>query len=104
MTVVVGSATPFAVKLAPHVIARAVPLSLIWKTKTSPIDGVPVRLVVIDVIAAASAVMFTMSQLSVLTVGVPDDVIVVTRGVIRLLVSVVVLVACTAVSALPSDV
>ena len=69
-------------------IARAVPLSLIWKINTSPIDAVPVRLVVIDVMAAANAVMFTISQLFVLIVGVPDDVIVVTRGVIRLFVSV----------------
>ena len=53
-------------------------------------DGVPVRFVVIEVIAAAKAVIVTQSQLSVLIVGVPEDVIVVIRGVIRLFVSVAV--------------
>ena len=62
MTVVVGKATfPLASKLAPHVIARAVPLSVNAMRNMSPATGVPVRFVVIDVIAAASAVRFTTS-------------------------------------------
>jgi hypothetical protein len=42
-----------------------------------------VRFVVIDVMFAANAVIVTASQLSVLIVGVPDDVIAVTRGTNR---------------------
>lgn len=52
--------------------------------------GVPERFVVIEVIASASAVIVTQSQLSVLIVGVPLDVIVVILGSILLLVSVFV--------------
>lgn len=81
--VVVGSGTPDATNDAPHVIARAVPLSLIRIINLSKLFGVPVKFVVIDVIAAACAVMVTASQVSVLIVGVPDDVIDVTRGTNR---------------------
>jgi hypothetical protein len=57
MTVVVGRATVLASNDAPHVIARAVPLSVIAIQSVCPIVGVPERFVVKDVIAAASAVM-----------------------------------------------
>ena len=50
--------------------------------------GVPDRLVVIDVIAAAWAVIVTASQLSVLTVGVAWEDIVVIRLVVLLFVNV----------------
>lgn len=50
--------------------------------------GVPDKLVVIDVIAVASAVIVTTSQLSVFIVGVAELVIVVTRFVVLLLVNV----------------
>ena len=50
--------------------------------------GVPLRFVVIEVMAAARAVMSTQSQLSVFTVGVALEAIEVTRLVTRLLVSV----------------
>src|SRR3990167_5070450 len=56
-TVVVGSATPRAAKLAPHVIARAVALSRILMVNRWPFPGVPVRVVVKLVIAAAKAVI-----------------------------------------------
>ena len=59
ITVVVGNATPPATNEAPHVIARAVPLSFISKTSVSLFAGVPVKFVVIEVIATASAVMST---------------------------------------------
>lgn len=52
--------------------------------------GVPDKLVVMEVIAVASAVIVTASQSSVLIVGVAELLIEVTRGVIRLLVSVCV--------------
>lgn len=51
ITVVVGSVAPAETKLAPQVIARAVPLSVICIIIISPLTGVPVRLVVIEVIA-----------------------------------------------------
>lgn len=89
-TVVVGSATPLASKLAPQVIALAVPLSFILITRLSKLLGVPDRFVVIEVIASASAVIVTQSQLSVLIVGVPLLVIVVILFVILLFVSVAV--------------
>lgn len=60
--------------------------------------GVPLRFVVIDVIAAANAVMSTKSQLSVLIVGVALLLIDVMRGVTRLLVRVSVDVRPTMVS------
>ena len=57
MTVVVGNATVLASKDAPHVMARAVPLSVIAIHSVCPMVGVPDRLVVKDVIAAARAVI-----------------------------------------------
>ena len=57
ITVVVGNATVDASKLAPHVIALAVPLSVIEIQRTSPIAGVPLRFVVNDVIAVDRAVI-----------------------------------------------
>lgn len=88
ITVVVGNATPFASKEDHRVIALAVPSSLILNINLSKLFGVPVRLVVIEVIAVASAVIVTASQLSVLIVGVALLVILVTLGTILLLVSV----------------
>jgi len=75
-TVVVGSATVLASKLAPHVIARPVPLSVIRTTRVCPSAGLPVRFVVIDVIVCASAVIDATPflQLSVLIAGVADCV------------------------------
>ena len=98
ITVVVGKATPPATKEAPHVIARAVPLSFISITNVSLFAGVPVRFVVIEVIATASAVMSTASQLSVFIVGVPLLEMAVTRFVNLLLVSVSVVANPTNVS------
>lgn len=80
MVVVVGRATPFASNEAPHVIARAVPLSLILMRSFWKLVGVPERLVVNDVISAANAVMLCASTLSVFMVGVADDVSELTRG------------------------
>ncbi len=77
-TVVVGSATPDATNDAPQVIARAVPSSLIRMKSLSKLAGVPDRFVVIEVMAVASAVIVTASQVSVLIVGVAELVIVVT--------------------------
>ena len=88
ITVVVGSAVHFASKDAHQVIARAVPLSLIRMINFWKSVGVPERPLVIEVIAAARAVIVTASQLSVLIVGVALEVIVVTREVIRLFVRV----------------
>ena len=52
ITVVVGNdATGLASNFVPHVIARAVPLSVISTMRTSPATGVPVWFVVIEVIA-----------------------------------------------------
>lgn len=91
ITVVVGSATVVAPNDAPHVIALAVPLSVKRNSIKSPSTGVPDRLVVIEVIAAASPVKFIMSTLSVFVVGVaPGAFVVVRRRVMRLLVSVFV--------------
>ena len=80
MTVVVGRATHLASNDAHHVIARAVPLSFILITSLSKLLGVPVKFVVMDVIAAARAVIVTASQISVLIVGVALEVIVVIDG------------------------
>lgn len=57
ITVVVGKATPFASKLAPQVIALAVPLSLILISSFWKSVGVQDKFVVIDVIAVARAVI-----------------------------------------------
>jgi len=65
-----------------------VPSSLILNNNLSKLLGVPDRLVVIEVMAVAKAVMVTQSQLSVLIVGVALLVMVVILGVLRLLVSV----------------
>ncbi len=97
ITVVVGSATPFATNDAPQVIALAVPSSLILKISLSKLVGVPDKPLVMEVIAAAKAVMVTQSQLSVFTVGVALLVIVVMRGVTRLFVKVCVSVVPTIV-------
>ncbi len=97
ITVVVGSATPFATNDAPQLIARAVPSSLILKISLSKLLGAPLRFVVIVLIAAANAVIVTQSQLSVLIVGVALLVIVVTRGVVRLFDNVCVSVVPTIV-------
>lgn len=91
ITVVVGNATHLASNDDPQVIALAVPLSLILITRLSKLLGVPDRFVVIEVIASASAVIVTQSQLSVLIVGVPLDDIDVILFVILLFVSVSVL-------------
>ena len=77
-TVVVGSGTPEATNEAPQVIARAVPSSLMRIVSLSKFAGVPDRLVVIEVMAVASAVIVTASQLLVLIVGVAELVIEVT--------------------------
>ena len=90
ITVVVGKATQPATKSAHRVIALAVPLSFILNLSTSQFTGVPVLFVTIEVIAAARAVISTMSQSSVLYVGVALDVSAVTLFVILLFVSVCV--------------
>lgn len=76
---VVGSATPLASNDAPHAIVRGVALSLIRISKRWKFVGVPERFVVNEVIFAASAVIEWASTLSVLIVGVADDVSVLTR-------------------------
>ena len=58
--------------------------------KLSQWFGVPVRLVVIDVIATVSAVILCISVLSVLIVGVADDASDVTLSVTLLFVNVTV--------------
>ena len=73
----------------PHVIALvAVPVMAIQSV--CPSVGVPERLVVMDVMSTASAVMEKKSTLSVLIVGVALEATVPVRGVIRLLVAVCV--------------
>lgn len=64
----------------PHVIALPVPSSLNLIMSFWKLAGVPVRLVVIDVIATASAVIVTASHESVFMDGVAELVIVVTLG------------------------
>ena len=98
ITVVVGSVAPHCLKETPHVIDRAVPLSLILTSNMSPLTGVPVRFVVMDVIATASAVIVNSSVVSVLTDGVALDATVFVRMVTRLLVSVSVVARPTRVS------
>lgn len=86
-TVVVGSATVLASKLAHHVIALAhVPVIEIINVCHSV--GVPERLVVKEVIATACAVNRYISTLSVLIVGVAEEVVLQVLLVIRLFVSV----------------
>ena len=57
ITVVVGSVMVVDAKLAHQVIALAVPLSVICIIIISPATGVPVKLVVMEVIACASPVI-----------------------------------------------
>lgn len=57
ITVVVGRAVVEASNEAQKARARAVPLSVILIRKVSPSTGVPVRLVVNEVIACARAVI-----------------------------------------------
>ncbi len=57
ITVVDGNVTVVEAKLAHHVIARAVQLSVICIIIISHATGVPVRFVVIEVIACASPVI-----------------------------------------------
>ena len=64
----------------------------------------PDRFVVIDVMFVANAVIVTASQLSVLIVGVAEDDIEVTRGVMRLFVSVCVESVPTTVVVAPGNV
>jgi len=90
ITVVVGRSTHLASNDAHHEIVLAVPSSLNRMINLSKLLGVPERLLVIEVILVANAVIVTASQLSVLIVGVALEVIVVILGVIRLLVSVTV--------------
>lgn len=89
-TVVVGKAIVLASNLLPQVIAlAAVPVIIICKTSSAL--GVPVRFVVKDVISTACAVNSYTSTLSVLIVGVADEVVLPVLAVQRLLVSVLVL-------------
>jgi hypothetical protein len=83
-TVVVGKAWPTLSKLDPHVIERAIPLSLIRNVSFWKLEGVPERFVVMLVISTARAVTSMESQLSVFIVGAALEVVVVTRGVIRI--------------------
>lgn len=89
-TVVVGKATPFASNEAPQAIALAVPLSLILIISFWKLVGVPDKLVVIEVMSVARAVIVTQSQLSVFMVGSAFDSIVIILGVTLLLVKVLV--------------
>ena len=91
----VGNVAPCERNDAPQLIVRGVPSSKMRITSLSKLLGVPDRFVVIDVMLAAKAVIVTASQLSVLIVGVAELLIVVTRGVTRLLVSVCVSVVPT---------
>ena len=69
ITVVVGNVTVVLANDAPQVMARAVALSVICIIIISPATGVPVRFVVIEVIACASPVIWNISPLSVLIAG-----------------------------------
>lgn len=75
ITVVVGSATVLASKLAHHVIALAVPLSVMSILRIFPSIGVPVRFVVKEVTACARPVICATATVSVLIAGVADCVI-----------------------------
>ena len=98
ITVTVGNATVLASKDAPHVKLRATPLSVMLILSVSPSTGVPVRLVVKEVIGAFCAVICTTSYRSVLMAGVPvAGAYTSTRFVIRLLVKVCVSVVPTTV-------
>lgn len=90
LTVVVGKAIVLASKLDPQAIVL-VAVQVISTMSFCQWVGVQDKLVVIEVILAASAVILCISVLSVFIVGVALDVSLVTRGVILLLVSVSVL-------------
>lgn len=81
--VVVGSVTVLLTKEEPQVIAR-VEVPVICISSISPSFGVPERLVVKEVISAVCAVSLYISTLSVLIVGVADDVVEPTRGTQRI--------------------
>lgn len=85
-TVVVGRIDWLDTKDAPHVIACGEPSSLILIISLSKLLGAPERLVLMVLIAAARAVIVTASQVSVLIVGVAELVIVVTRGMMRVVI------------------
>ena len=90
-------AVPDDWKLVPQAIVNAdEPLKRI--INFCPLAGVPVIDDVIDVMLVASAVISSKSVLSVLNVGVAEEVIDVTRGVMRLFVRVSVEVRETNVS------
>ena len=82
VTVVVGNATVEASNLAPQVNAIAV-VPVIEIQSFWPFEGVPVKLVVNDVIAVDWPVMMNVSVVSVLIAGVAVlAVLVVTRGTV----------------------
>jgi len=106
IVVVVGSIIELDSKVAPQVIALAVQLSVIAICKFCQSVGVPDKFVVIDVIAAANAVIVNRSTLSELIVGVALEATVPTLLVILLLVRVAVaefLVASLVLSTLFRD-
>jgi hypothetical protein len=78
-------------KRGSQVIARAVPSSLILNSSWSKFTGVPDKLLVMLVMAAARAVIVTQSALSVLMVGVAEEEMVVILAETRLLLRVSVL-------------
>ena len=71
-TVVVGRFTVVDANEAPQVIPLAVPLSVIWIINISPLTGVPVKPLLIEVIACANPVIEAMSIVSVFIDGVAD--------------------------------
>ena len=77
---------PIVLKIAFHVSARAVPLSKIRRINFCPSVGVPVGAAM--VIGTANAVTVYWSVVSESIVNVDVDVVVLMRGVMRLLVSV----------------
>lgn len=85
ITVVVGNGTVVAANDAHRVIALAVQSSRNINSNLSPSTGVPDRLVVIEVIAAANPVNFIISTLSVFVVGVAQGAFVVTSLLVTLL-------------------
>lgn len=91
-------ATPELTKLVPHAIVRAVPLSLKRMVSSSPLFGVPVRLVVMLVILTARAVMSNSSVVSVFIAGVAELAVELVRNVLRLFVKVSVVARPTSVS------
>lgn len=85
-TVVVGSVKPIGVYVAFHVIARAVPLSMILRTSLLPSWGEPVGAATSNAAACAVKLYWSYDEMSGVKVAV--DVVVLTRGLIRLFVSV----------------